>query len=118
MRRRVAHSTISGVLEGQGWDGRNNSREMKYKTREDQVESVGEMAHIQNIMRSYILFLLNSFSFFSTYCFVLFLPLPLLFHVCILSVYQKAPDDKLIRVQREVGLCGWHRHVKSPGEGG
>lgn len=43
--------------------------------------------------------------------------LPFFFHVCIFSIYQKAPDDILIRVQREVGLCGWHQPVESPGEG-
>lgn len=37
--------------------------------------------------------------------------------MCILSIFRKAPDDNLIRVQREVGLCGWHQRVESPGEG-
>lgn len=40
---------ISGVLEELSWGARNNSRSMKYKTGEDQVESVGKMAHNQNI---------------------------------------------------------------------
>lgn len=36
---------------------------------------------------------------------------------CTLSVYQKAPDDKLIRVQGEAGLRVWHQPVGRPGQG-
>lgn len=73
------------------------------------------MAHNQK-RRPCIFFLLNSLFFF---CFALLLsPLfsPLFLHVCILNIYQKAPGNNLIRVQREMG-CMWHQPVASPGEG-
>ena len=37
--------------------------------------------------------------------------------MCILNIYQKAPDDNLIRVQRDAGLCVWHQPMDSPGKG-
>lgn len=37
--------------------------------------------------------------------------------VCASSVYQKAPDDKLLRVQGEAGLRVWHQPAGSPGQG-
>lgn len=43
--------------------------------------------------------------------------LPLFFHVRILSIYQKAPDDNIIPVQREAGLCVWHQPAEGPEEG-
>lgn len=36
---------------------------------------------------------------------------------CTSSVYQKAPDDTLLRVQGEAGLRVWHRPVGRPGQG-
>lgn len=49
-------------------------------------------------------------------CFLLFF-LPPLLSVCSSSIDQKAPDDNLLRGQREAGLCVWHQPVESPGEG-
>ena len=65
------------------------------------------MAHIQHIVRPYILFFLDSFSFFFLllYSLLLFFS-PLLFHMCILNIYQKAPDDNLIKSAEGHGaLC-------------
>ena len=101
-----------------GWAGTTHGKWSITHT-EEPAEPVEEMAHIQHIVRPYILFFLDSFSFFFLlhYSFLLFPPPPLLFHMSILSIYQKAPDDNLIRVQRDTGLCVWHQPVGSPGKG-
>lgn len=76
------------------------------------AELVGRTAHIPNAMRTHVLFSLNSpasvrVAARSSVC------------VCASSVYQKAPDDKLLRVQGEAGLRVWHQPAGSPaGEDG
>lgn len=74
------------------------------------AELVGRTAHIPNAMRTHVLFSLNSLASVrvaarSSVC------------VCASSVYQKAPDDKLLRVQGEAGLRVWHQPAGSPGQG-
>ena len=100
-----------------GWAGTTRGK-WSIKHTEEPAEPVEEMAHIQHIVRPYILCFLDSFSFFflSLYSLLLFFP-PLLFYMCILNIYQKAPDDNLIRVQRDAGLCVWHQPMDSPGKG-
>ena len=89
-----------------GWAGTTHGK-WSLKHTEEPAEPVEEMAHIQHIVRPYILFFLDSFSFFFLllYSLLLFFS-PLLFHMCILNIYQKAPDDNLIKSAEGHGaLC-------------
>lgn len=89
---------------------------MKYKTRDDPIEFVGENGSHPKYNRTIYSFPLR-YPLVLLYCaFLLFSPSFL--HVRILSMYQKAPDDNLIRGQREVRRCVWHRTVDGPGRGG
>ena len=92
---------------------------MKYNTHRRASGACGGNGPYSTYSETIHSFLLRFFLIFLSFA-LFFSPLfspPLLFHMSILSIYQKAPDDNLIRVQRDTGLCVWHQPVGSPGKG-